>query len=151
MKKIFIPVLSLLMLVLAGCSAVPEATPTPEVKAPEITEESDDSTSFISSWQRTGNYADGELVSSASSITTFTDDGTYTSIGTCAVTGTYGFDIKDEKEQIIMRIATSSCPGGPGAGYTVTWWYEISDDGQNMTLTTVMQGVTVKETFVRIK
>jgi len=143
MKKIFLTMVVVSMILLTGCSQAAVVTDTNDQK------DEGPNTSFIGKWQRTANYANGELVNTASSITTFKDNGTYMSVGTCSVTGTFGYD--HEKNTLITTIGSSNCPGPIGAGYVSSWQYQITEDGSKMTMNTAAEGVTVTETFIRIE
>jgi len=140
MKKSLIVSLLVLAIMLSGCGG------TGDTNLPQDEEEA--SISFLGKWQRTGNYANGELVSADSAVMTLRDDGTYSAVSTCSVSGTFGHE--KEANVIIMTIGSSNCYGTT-SGSATNWSYELSEDGTSLSLITGAGGTTVMETFVRIE
>ncbi len=84
---------------------------------------------FIGTWLRQGTYINGALEHTTPATMVLNRDSFY-STGTCSTSGSLTF--KDEN--MTMKMTQSSCPGGLILPFTVTFTYQISDEGKKMTL-----------------
>ncbi len=96
--------------------------------------------SFIGTWLRQGTYINGALEHTTPATMVLGKD-SFHSTGTCSTSGSLTY--KDET--MTMKMTQSSCPGGLTLPFTVTFTYQISDEGKRMTL----QAGIVMEKYLR--
>ena len=122
-------------LIFVGCTQTQDG-------ATEEAEENFD-TRIYGSWSRTNTYADGVHMGSNPAITIFNEDGTYLSTGTCTING--GYMVVDDV--LTWTVDSHDCKASGPTSFTST--FNVSEDGEGLTINTSVGGSVVMETFVR--
>jgi PBP1b-binding outer membrane lipoprotein LpoB len=147
-KLLFLLVAILSSVLLTGCQQAPAPQPENEqaTENPALPEPAEEELSFIGSWTRVGMVLNGTPMDQTPAVLTLNTDHTYTSIGSCAASGTY--NLADEEQAITMVIASTNCYGS-GPGLTAVYTFTISEDGNTMTNTTNAGGSILVETYIK--
>ena len=142
LKIMKIKYLIIVILSIAALTACGQQTDTEGATTEDIMDTVDElDLGYGGTWLRTGTYIDGALEHTTPADLTFNSNGTYDSAtDVCTTSGTYE-EIEDGT--ITMVMTESNCPGGLPLPYTLTYTYELNEDGMTLYVENVM------ETYVR--
>ena len=101
--------------------------------------------SYVGSWKRQAVYANGALMNNEPALLTFKIDGSYTSTGLCALSGTY----KNNGNKMTLNVSSSNCEGPTPT--PITYTYTIDEETNGMTTTTHYQGTIIQEKYSKVK
>ncbi|MFC1703342.1 hypothetical protein ACFL1E_00970 [Candidatus Omnitrophota bacterium] len=103
-------------------------------------EGSDSGGTYIGTWLRQALYISGKLEHRTPATLIYTKDA-FSAFGTCSTAGT--ISVSDNTIKTVMT--QSDCPGGVKAPMTITYNYQITDEGKKLILTVG----PVKEVYIR--
>jgi len=120
----------------AGCVE----TTTPAAPGPE---EAAGPASYVGTWVRQATYTDGQLMHTTPARLELSAD-TYISSASCVASGT----VAVQDNAITMTLDSTDCPTGviPDVYHST---FEISEDGNSMTLINTEFGAEVREDYIR--
>ncbi len=150
MKKLLIIPLAFVLLMGAGCNQPPVET-TNELESETISETETAVPDYVGTWFREQIIVDGvPEVGPVDANLVFEEDGKgsfHSETDLCYVDGT----VEVTGNSVHMLTDESDCPAEAVAMTSdITYEYEVSEDGQTYTHTTVFSGVTITEVYSRV-